>query len=685
MQDNIKKAIIEENQKEGISLNEFKETIKETSQDAEVQMQKGALEQADEDGGNTRNFKNKHMKMFITIIAIAMSLFHIYVLGFKLIDPLILFSTHWGFGMVLIFLIYPATKKSRKDIVPFYDMIFAALSFLVTLYVIINFNTIMIRSVSGTSNIYDLIFGGIAILLTLEAARRTIGLGLPVVSIVLILYTLYGNVLPQFIACKGYRLPRFIGYIFGTEGLFSTPLKMSAQYVFLLVLFGAFLNVSGAGDFFMRYAMALAGASRGGPAKVAVLSSALFGSISGSAVANVVGTGTFTIPLMKKIGYSPAFAGAVEAVASTGGQIMPPIMGAGAFIMAELIGAPYSTIAWAALIPALMYYYSIFISIDLEAAKNNLVGVKKEEMERPSKVFLSGWHLVLPIGVLIYSLGIRQDSVSRAALFAVLACYVASLFKKETRMNLKKVLFSLELGGLRSLTIISAVACAGIAIGCIMLTGLGLKFTYIISQIAGSSVFLSLLFSALAAAILGMGLPTVAAYIISASVLAAGLISLGISPLATHMFLFYYSILSMITPPVALAAYAGANLAGASFNKVGFLSMRLGLIAFILPFFFVYGPALLLMGTVPEIIIAVITSLIGTTCFAIAQYGWIEGKTLNVVQRIVMVLGALLMIIPGGITDVIGIFIVSFVVFIDKDLRGNVAKRFTSNKQAKSV
>lgn len=626
-------------------------------------------EEADEDGSTIRSFKNKYAKYAVSLIAISMTIYHIYGLVFKLSIPLTLYTLHWTFGLFLVFLLYPARKDSSKERITIVDAIFAVCVLIIAVYILRDPNALMYRSVLGLPTRMDLIFGAIAIVLSLEAARRTIGLGLPIVALVFLTYAAWGNCLPDILACKGYSWKRIIGFIFSTEGIFSAPVKMSAEYVFLLIVFGAFLNLSGTGEFFMKFAMAAAGKSRGGPAKVAVLSSALFGSISGSAVANVVGTGVFTIPLMKKTGYKSHFAGAVEAVASTGGQIMPPIMGSGAFIMAELIGWSYSSIALAALIPALLYYFSVLIAVDLEAAKTGLKGIDTSELEKPTNILLNGWNLIFPIIVLIYFLAVRQDSVSRAAIASIIAAIIGCAIKKETRLSMKQILHAMELGAIRSISIISAVACAGVAIGAIMLTGLGTKFTFIVSQIAGSNLLLTLIFSGLAATILGMGLPTVAAYIISASLLASGLIELGVTPICAHMFLLYYSILSQITPPVALAAYAAGNIAGANPNKVGFTAMRLGAIAFILPFFFVYGPALLMNGTPAEIIVATITAFAGTFCFSVAQYGWFLGENLNIMVRITCIVAALCMIIPGITTDIIGIFAITIALIAHAPVR----------------
>ncbi|MEL7622808.1 MAG: TRAP transporter permease [Clostridiales bacterium] len=624
-------------------------------------------EEKDEEGSSIRVFKNKYIKTGLTVFCAALVLYHVYALLFRLTTPLVLYSIHWGMGLFLVFLYYPISKKAKSkshDTLPFYDALLALLVIVVVGYIMLDPDGLMYRlSLNRTTDI-DLVFGTIAMVLSLEAARRTIGLGLPIVAMVFLAYAFWGNHLPSLIASRGYSYKRVISFIFSVEGIFGAPTKMSAQFVFLLIIFGAFLGVSGAGEFFMKVAMKAAGGSRGGPAKVAVIASGLFGSISGSAVANVVGTGVFTIPLMKKTGYKPHFAGAVEAVASTGGQIMPPVMGSGAFIMAELLGMKYSTIAICALIPALLYYLSIIIMVDLEAARTGLKGVDTSALEKISSQLKHGWNLLLPLLILILFLVVFQDTVSRSAVYAILAAIIGCALKKCSRLSCKQIIAAVELGVVRSISVIAAVACAGVAIGAIMLSGVGAKFTYVVVQLAQGNLLATLILSGLAASVLGMGLPTVAAYIIAASLLAPSIIQLGVLPFAAHMFLLYYSILSQITPPVALAAYAAGNIANADPNKVGFTAMRLGIIAFILPFFFVYGNALLLIGSLPEIILATVTALVGTFCLAIGLQGWFFGQAVNWVLRVDILTAALLCIIPGSTTDLIGIgLIIIFFVF----------------------
>lgn len=609
----------------------------------------------DEEGTTIRRFKSKNTGTLVAYFAIFVSLLHIYSLGIKPIEPFLFYTLHWGCGLILIFMLYPASNKSPLDKPSIIDLLFVCVALATILYVWRGGEEFQYRIMLNKASILDLIFGALVMVATLEAARRTTGLGLPIVGMSLVVYALIGKMLPEVIANKGFSISRIVTYMFSMDGIFGTAISMSATNVFLLILFSAFLHVSGAGQFFIDLAMSLCGTSRGGPAKVAVIASGSFGSISGSAVANVVGTGVFTIPLMKKVGYRSEFAAATEAVASTGGQIMPPVMGSGAFIMAELLSIPYATIVKAAIVPALLYYYSLFISIDLEAAKEGLKGIKKDDVMPISQLIKERGYLLIPIITLIYFMAIKQVSISRSALFAIAACVVSSWFNKKARMGYKDILKALELGAIRSLTVISATACAGIAIGAVILTGIGLKITFLMATIAKASMILSLVLSAVATIILGMGLPTVAAYIVAAAVLSPALINIGIPPLCSHMFLFYFSIMSMITPPVALAAYTAANISKSNMNTVGFLAMKLGAIAFMLPFFFVYGPALLMVGQPLEIIGAIITAFLGINAFTVAIFGWFRSESVPWVIRIILFSGGVSLIVPGLISDIIGL------------------------------
>ncbi len=631
--------------------------------------------EADEDGAKLRVFTSSKVMLTLSIVAILTSLYHIYALVLTFTKPMVIYTIHWAIGLVLIFIFYPTSAKSSRKRINLFDVLLMAGVLAAAVYVLQDPVGLDTRHVYFQPSQLDIILGGFAIFASLEAGRRTIGWGLPLVSIGLLAYAMFGQHLPDFWASKGYSLIRVISHTFSLDGLFGTAIKMSAVQIFMLTLFGAFLYVCGTGDMFMRFAASAFGSRRGGPAKISIIGSGLFGSISGSAVANVVGTGIFTIPLMKKTGYRPEFAAAVEAVASTGGQIMPPVMGSGAFIMAEMLGVSYGSVALAALLPALLYYFGLYVAVDCEAARCDLRRMDTSTLEKASQIIKKGWYQLFPVLVLVICLAVFRMTITRAALLASVSCILASSFKKETRLSLKEILRALELGFMRSLSIIAACACAGIAIAAITLTGLGLKISIVVSSMAGNSLILALLFSALATIILGMGLPTVAAYVVSASVLAGSLVQLGIPPLVAHFFLFYFSILSQITPPVALAAYAAGNIASANPNAVGFTAVRLGLVAFFLPFFFVYGPALLGVGSGSEIALAAVTAVIGVFCFTVAQFGFFRGDYINMISRVLLMVSALCMVIPGAVTDLIGFVGIVIGMLMHKPVRDLVLMR----------
>ncbi|MBQ5952081.1 MAG: TRAP transporter fused permease subunit [Lachnospiraceae bacterium] len=622
------------------------------------------IEEKDEEGVKKRTFdKNKFMKYFVYVYGILMTLFHIYARYIGYVPNFSFYALHWTMGMILVYTLYPMRRHSPKQRPSVIDMIFMAAAILVCIDICKDSTALAMRVSYNKLTTLDYIAAASLAIVSLEAARRAVGIGLPAVAVVFLLYAWKGNIIPGFLGSKGYPIKRILSIMISQEGVFGSSITTSADLLYMMITFGAFLHVSGAGKFFIRFAMSLTGHKRGGPAKVAVISSALFGSVSGSAVSNVIGTGTFTIPLMRKTGYKKEFAGAVEAVASTGGTIMPPVMGTGAFLMAEITGIPYADIIRFALIPALLYFISLFVSIDLEAQRLKLKGVPKEDLENFKAVLKSGWPLLLPLLVLIVTLGFLRWSVIRASAWAIMSCVVASWYNKETRMGPKQILEAMSLGAVRAVSIISSCSVAGIVISTIMLTGLGNKFTYIVTSIAGNSGFLALVLAAAACLVLGMGLPTVCAYLVTASVLTSGLVKLGFTIPAVNMFLFYFSCLSCITPPVCMASFAAANVANASPSKVGFNGVKLALIAFVVPFVFIYDNALMLEGGVLSCIRVALTSFIGVYFFAIAMYGWFGEKKVNPLLRLVTLAGGLLMIIPSTKTDFIGIAcLVAFVL-----------------------
>lgn len=598
----------------------------------------------------TRNYKG-FMAILITLIAVAASIFHLYTALFGAFFALTQRSIHWIFMSVLIFLLYPATRKKGQEKLKWYDVILALLSVVGGLYILLDMENIVNRA--GAPTQLDIILGAIMVLLVLEATRRAVGWVLPVVAITALVYAYFGPYMPGLLKHRGYSIARIFPYQFlTTEGIFGIPLGVSATFVYLFILFGAFLEKTGAGKFFIDLALALTGSSQGGPAKASVASSSFFGTVSGSSVANVVGTGTFTIPLMKSVGYEPHFAGAVEAAASTGGQIMPPIMGAAAFIMAETLGVTYGKVAASAAIPAVLYYVSIFAQVHFRAGRLGLKGVPKEELPDLRETIRRGWHLLVPLVVLIGAL-VKGYSPMKGVFWTIVITVLLSLIKEETRMTPKKFLEALEDGARTAVEVAAASASAGIVVGVITMTGLGLKLAGLILTWSGENLGLALIFTMFASILLGMGLPTTAKYVILSTLAAPALVHLGVPAIAAHLFILYYGVVADITPPVALAAYAGGGLAGADPMKTGFAAVRVGLAAFIIPFIFAYHPSLLLIGSLKEIILASITAIIGAISLAAGLQGWFITKT-KIWERIIFFILAFLLIKPGLFTDIIG-------------------------------
>ncbi|MGI6074963.1 MAG: TRAP transporter permease [Pyramidobacter sp.] len=591
-------------------------------------------------------------KIAIKLICIAFSLFQFYTAGFGVLPAQIQRPVHVFFTFVLIFLLYPSFASFSRKEMHWLDVLLAALAGSTMVYLVVNYEAILLRG--GLPTTADLIFGAMAILFTFEAARRIVGLPIVLVALAFVLYAHYGNILPGFLAHRGFTWTRIINHMYlTTEGIMGSPIGVSSTFVFMFILFGAFLNKTGLGKFFIDLALAAAGHQAGGPAKVAVISSAFFGTISGSSVANTVTTGTFTIPLMKSIGYEPHFAGAVEAASSTGGQLMPPIMGAAAFIMSDFIGVPYITIAIAAILPALLYYMAVFVMIHMEAKRLGLKGLPKERLPQTKKIFMAGGHLLIPLFVIVYML-IRGYTPLKAAFYSILWTVAVAMCRKNTRMKLTDIIDAFDEGARSSLGVAAACACAGLVIGSVTLTGIGLKLANGIVALAGGHLFWTLVLTMVTSIILGMGLPTTAKYIVLASMAAPAIQKFGVPTLAAHMFIFYYGIIADLTPPVALAAYAGAGIAGANPMRTGFTALRLAVAGFLIPYFFVYSPELLMINaSFANTTIPVVTAIAGTVLLSLAAAGYWR-RSLNMLERIILFGGALLLIQPGLITDVSG-------------------------------
>lgn len=591
-------------------------------------------------------------KIAIKVLCIAFSLFQFYTAGFGVLPAQIQRPMHVFFTFVLIFLLYPSFASFSKKEMHWLDILLAALAGSTMLYLVINYEAILLRG--GLPTVPDLIFGAMAILFTFEASRRIVGLPIVLVALVFVLYAHFGKIMPGFLAHRGFTWTRIINHMYlTTEGIMGSPIGVSSTFVFMFILFGAFLNKTGLGKFFIDLALAAAGHQAGGPAKVAVISSAFFGTISGSSVANTVTTGTFTIPLMKSIGYEPYFAGAVEAASSTGGQLMPPIMGAAAFIMSDFIGIPYITIAIAAVLPALLYYMAVFVMIHMEAKRLGLKGLPKEQLPQTKKIFMAGGHLLIPLFVIVYML-VRGYTPLKAAFYSILWTVGVAMCRKNTRMKLSDIVDAFDEGARSSLGVAAACACAGLVIGSVTLTGIGLKLANGIVALAGGHLFWTLVLTMVTSILLGMGLPTTAKYIVLASMAAPAIQKFGVPILAAHMFIFYYGIIADLTPPVALAAYAGAGIAGANPMRTGFTALRLAVAGFLIPYFFVYSPELLMINaSLANTTAPVVTAIAGTVLLSFAAAGyWM--RSLNMLERAILFGGALLLIQPGWITDVSG-------------------------------
>ncbi|MEO0894391.1 MAG: TRAP transporter fused permease subunit, partial [Pseudomonadota bacterium] len=493
----------------------------------------------------------------------------------------------------------------------------------------------------------------VVIILIAELTRRLAGMALVVIAVVFIAYAFLGPWMPGFLEHKGYGPKRFFTYIFTDNGVLGPTTAVSSTYIILFIVFAAFLQSSKVGDYFVNFAFAAAGRARGGPAKVSVLASGLMGMINGTSAGNVVSTGSLTIPLMKKVGYRPQSAGAIEAAASTGGQIMPPIMGAGAFIMAEITGIPYTELVVAALIPAILYFASIYFMVDFEASRTGMRGLRSDELPKLRELIKQAY-LFLPIVILIGAL-FSGYSVIRAGTLAIASAAIVS-WLTPYRMGPKQVYEALGNGGRMSLQIIIVCACAGLIVGVISLTGVGARFSSLLFDLAQQSTLLALVFAMMIAVILGMGMPTTAAYAVAASVVAPGLIEIGIQPLIAHFFVFYFAVVSAITPPVALAAYAGAAIAGSEPMRTSVTSFKVGLAAFIVPFMFFYSPGLLMEAPWYISVKNLITALAGVYMLAGAVQGWFIGPA-NRIMRLVLLVGAVCLISGDWKTDLAGIAI----------------------------
>ena len=595
------------------------------------------------------------MAKVISALAITFSVFQLYTAIFGVLDAQLQRAVHLGFAMALSFLLYPTRKSwSRTKLHPL-DLVLAVLSAASPAYICICYQQLAMRS--GIVTPVDLIMGVMGLLLVIEATRRVVGIPMVVVVLVFLAYAFAGPYMPGVMAHRGLTVQQLIGHLYyTTKGIFGIPLGVSSTFIFLFILFGAYLESTGLGKFFIDLANAVAGWASGGPAKVAVLSSAFMGTVSGSSVANVAGTGSFTIPMMKKLGYRKEFAGAVEAASSTGGQLMPPVMGAAAFLMAEFVGAPYIEIVEAAVVPAMLYFAGLWLGVHLEAKRTNLKGVPRDQLPKAWLIFKERGHLALPLIVIVYLL-VSGYTPMRAALVAIVLSILASSLRKSTRMKPIEIVNGLESGARNVLGVVIACAAAGIIIGVVTKTGVGLKLASGLLALSGGMLLPTMFFTMITSLILGMGVPTTANYVITSTIAAPALIQMDVPVLAAHMFVFYFGIIADVTPPVALAAYAASGISGGKPLLTGVNASKLAIAAFIIPYIFVLSPELLMINATPTgILWAVATAIIGMVGLSSAMIGYLYYYS-TWYERIILFASGLLMIIPGIVTDVPGLML----------------------------
>jgi len=551
------------------------------------------------------------------------------------------------------------------------DIALIAVSLLVLGYILVHRGALEFRfGVVPTQADMWVAISGVAVVL--EMTRRLTGWMLPAIAGVFVIFAFTGPWLPGFLEHRGYSPERFFTYIYGLDGVFGITTGVSSTYIFVFIVFAAFLKASKVGDYFVDCAFAVAGALRGGPAKAAVIASGLMGTVSGAAAGNVAATGSFTIPLMRRVGYSRTNSGAIEAAASTGGQILPPIMGSGAFVMAEITGIPYRDLIVAAAIPGVLYFASMLMMVDNMAQRMGLQGLPRNELPG-LRDFVNRLYMFVPVIILVVAV-FSGFSVLRAGSMALMAAAVTSWLSRDSRMGPRRIFVALDEGTRMALQIIAVCACAGIVVGVIALTGVGLRFSNMMFTLSQGSVFLALVLAMLISVLLGMGMPTTAAYAVAASVVAPGLVRMGLDPLVSHLFVFYYAVMSSITPPVALAAYAAAAISGGSAMSTAVTAFRLGLVAFVVPFMFVYTPGLMLQGDASTVIRAVVTACFGIFMLSAAVQGWLFGR-LRVVGCLLAGLAALLTMYGDPVSDLIGLAIALGLVLFQ--LRGRRRERAT--------
>ncbi|MBQ3664199.1 MAG: TRAP transporter fused permease subunit [Clostridia bacterium] len=614
------------------------------------------------------------------IILVISSLFALYTSGFGLLSAMSQRSIHWLFMVTSIFLLFPYKKGKKIGVA---EIILAVVAAAATLYVTLTWQKNALR-ISNPAT-WEIVLCIIGILLVLEATRRSMGMAMPIIAIIAIVYALAGKMLPGMLMHKGFSVVNLSSFLYTTtEGIFGMAMGTSATYIIVFVLFGSFLAKSGAGQLFVDLSLAATGRRRSGPALATILSNALMGIISGSPVANVVTTGAFTLPLLRTAGYPMIEGASILAVAATGSMFTPPVMGAAAFLIADYLAVPYGKVVLAALAPALLFYISLVIYADICAAKSGLTGIASENLPKWKAALRDRGQMLIPI-ILLVVLIVNGWSALKCAFWCIILILVLATIRKTTRMTPKMILDALIAGSKDSLSIAAACACAGIIVGVVSMTGLGVKFSSMLMQIAGQSPALALILTMVAAIIMGMGLPPTAVYIIMAALTVPALTGLGITPMAAHFFVFYFSCVGAITPPVALAAYSASAVAHTPPMKTGWTAFRMGLVAYVIPYIFAFNPVLLLQGgdgSIMQTILALITAVAGVFFFTYASEGYLRDH-LHPIIRLIFVGGALCLMIPGVLTDIIGAGVIVLGIFLTKVLHWTPRKKANPSSEDK--
>ena len=657
-----------------ICMSEKEKNIVPSTAEAEMseEEKQKLLEQFDKES-KTRKFGSPVLKKAYRVFAIIVTLYHlVFASGLYMPETLKHRSIHVGMILILAFMLYPATKKASRKVIAWYDYVFIALSAAVPIYMCVDYVNIINRA--GKPDMMDVVIGTLLTLVVLEATRRVCGMALPIISIIFMIYSLMGTKqglipidVPGIFLHRGYTWQKLMSHFFSnTEGIYGSSVNVASTYIFLFIAFGEVMNKCGMGQFFNDFANAIAGGTKGGPAKVAVVASGLLGMINGAAVAVVVTTGSFTIPLMKKSGYDDEFAGAVVATGSVGGQLMPPVMGAAAFIMADTLGMKYNELLLSAIIPAVIYYMGILFQIQMRAEKMGMQGTPKDQLPKMSQVMKEYGHLALPIIFLVYMLFFSGKTVIMAAFYTIVFTIIVAQCRKNTRMTFQDILDAMVASAKSTVSVAIACACVGIIVGSCSITGFALNMANTIISIGGKSLMFTLVFTMITCMILGMGLPSIPSYIITSTIAAPALVQLGIPALVAHMFCFYFAMFANLTPPVALAAFAAAGIAGVSPIKTGWASVKLALAGFILPYMFVYNTDLLLLDTpLAKAIQVAVTAAVGVFLISTAVEGFLFTKV-NIVLRIASLIGAYLLIDSGLVTDIAGIVICAVVFVFQK-------------------